>query len=200
MNEQPSFVVRSAAHTLFSSATESLIRQVYPGATVRREYLDLNGTSTRMFRVEMDASGRWMLLGTDLTSREIAHALSQGAWAIVPVDAEVSEFRLALHALVDGEAPYIGAEVSRRIAADVLVRQRGANPGGAVPVVLTSRERQVLTLVSRGDSNAEIAHSLEMSPNTVRTHLQTLFTKFQVQSRLKMLARARELGIAEADG
>jgi LuxR family maltose regulon positive regulatory protein len=59
------------------------------------------------------------------------------------------------------------------------------------------REREIIELVAHGCSNAEIARRLGISVNTVRTHLQSLFSKLQVQTRLRLVARARELGIID---
>ena len=53
----------------------------------------------------------------------------------------------------------------------------------------------VLALVAAGQSNKEIARQLEVSPNTVKTHLGNLFEKLGVKRRTEAILRARELGV-----
>jgi DNA-binding NarL/FixJ family response regulator len=60
---------------------------------------------------------------------------------------------------------------------------------------ISGREREVLALLAAGRSNKEIARQLEVSPNTVKTHVAKLFGKLSVRRRTEAIARARELGI-----
>lgn len=58
---------------------------------------------------------------------------------------------------------------------------------------LTDQERRVLRLLAAGRSTQEIAQTLVVSPNTVKTHLRNLYGKLQVNSRTQALALARDL-------
>jgi DNA-binding NarL/FixJ family response regulator len=60
---------------------------------------------------------------------------------------------------------------------------------------ITERERQVLQLLADGRSNKEIAARLELSPNTVKTHVARLFEKLRVARRTEAILIARELGL-----
>jgi LuxR family maltose regulon positive regulatory protein len=60
---------------------------------------------------------------------------------------------------------------------------------------LTDRELEVLQLLVRGLSNQSIADELVVAVGTVKRHLNSIFTKLEVQSRLEASARARELGL-----
>ena len=60
---------------------------------------------------------------------------------------------------------------------------------------ISGREREVLELLAAGRSNKEIARQLEVSPNTVKTHVSKLFEKLAVRRRTEAISRARELGI-----
>ena len=60
---------------------------------------------------------------------------------------------------------------------------------------LSERELEVLGLIAAGQSNKEIARRLEVSPNTVKTHVGNLFEKLTVKRRTEAIARARELGL-----
>jgi DNA-binding NarL/FixJ family response regulator len=72
---------------------------------------------------------------------------------------------------------------------------RAAFPG------LTEREREVVELIAKGDTNAAIATRLGISAKTVRNHVSNIFTKLQVTDRAHAIVRARDagLGTSEAD-
>lgn len=60
---------------------------------------------------------------------------------------------------------------------------------------ISGREREVLALLAAGRSNKEIARQLDVSPNTVKTHVAKLFEKLSVRRRTAAIGRARELGL-----
>ena len=60
---------------------------------------------------------------------------------------------------------------------------------------ISERELEVLKLLAAGHSNKEIARTLEVSPNTVKTHIANLFGKLEVRRRTEAISRARELGM-----
>lgn len=60
---------------------------------------------------------------------------------------------------------------------------------------ISGRELQVLQLLAAGQSNKQIASRLEVSPNTVKTHVARLFDKLQARRRTEAILRARELGM-----
>lgn len=58
---------------------------------------------------------------------------------------------------------------------------------------LTDREMEILGLLASGQANKEIARTLDVSPNTVKTHIQNLFQKLEVERRTQAIQKAREL-------
>lgn len=69
------------------------------------------------------------------------------------------------------------------------------NPKAVEALGISERELEVLAEIAAGHSNKEIARRLDLSPNTVKTHLARLFEKLQARRRTDAIARARELGI-----
>jgi DNA-binding NarL/FixJ family response regulator len=63
---------------------------------------------------------------------------------------------------------------------------------------LTKREREVLRLLAEGVSTREIARRLHIAAHTVRSHIQSVFAKLEVHSRLEAVAIARRTGLARA--
>ncbi len=60
---------------------------------------------------------------------------------------------------------------------------------------ISGRELEVLELLAAGRSNKEIARRLDVSPNTVKTHVTKLFAKLEARRRTEAILRARELGM-----
>jgi DNA-binding NarL/FixJ family response regulator len=173
---------------LLPRAVEALIRELLPAATVA--YADAAFPAPEGVTIQVEDTARWLLVTPRLVAREIAQAFGAGAWTVVAFDSAQGDLRRAIESLVRGDTPYVPRDVSQRIA-------RRRTKGDDEIVALTAREAGVLELLARGYSNAEIAAQLTISENTVRTHLHTLSSKLHAQSRLKIVARARDEGLIE---
>lgn len=86
---------------------------------------------------------------------------------------------------------YVGARVLGRPAP---VREPG-NPDARKSLGVSEREMAVLVELAAGYSNKEIARRLDVSPNTVKTHVARLFEKLGARRRTDAIARAREIGL-----
>ncbi|MGH8030183.1 MAG: response regulator transcription factor [Arenimonas sp.] len=69
------------------------------------------------------------------------------------------------------------------------------NPKALAALGLSERELEVLHELAAGHSNKEIAARLQVSPNTIKTHVARLFEKLEAKRRTDAIRRARELGI-----
>ena len=92
-----------------------------------------------------------------------------------------------------GLGVWVGARLFRRSAAPPF------EPNMRVRETLgvSDREFEVLTLLAQGRSNKEIAKQLDVSPNTVKTHVASLFEKLEAKRRTEAISRARALGILQ---
>jgi two-component system, NarL family, nitrate/nitrite response regulator NarL len=88
---------------------------------------------------------------------------------------------------------------SRSLRRSGRLRDRNGH-SGLLAEQLTPREREVLGLLSQGAKGSDIATDLSMSPNTVRTHVQSILSKLQVHSRLEAVAFAVNNGIIDVPG
>ena len=68
------------------------------------------------------------------------------------------------------------------------------NIAGISGEALTGREIEVLTLIELGLSNGEIAERLSLAPSTVKTHINNIYSKLGVQSRIRAIRQAKQLG------
>ncbi len=89
--------------------------------------------------------------------------------------------------------PFVGSPPSQW---DVRYAGPGAaQPGSRVSDPLTTRERDVLVMISQGLSNKHIARALEISPETVKSHVKHIFLKLTVGTRAEAVSRAGLLGL-----
>jgi DNA-binding NarL/FixJ family response regulator len=117
-------------------------------------------------------------------------ALKAGARGYVLKDAAESEMVRAIEAVAQGEAifsPVIAARLMEYFASAPPASRAEAFPE------LTERETEVLRLIARGRSNAQIAEELTISLKTVRNHASSIFNKLQVADRAQAAIRAREV-------
>lgn len=187
----------ASSQILLSELVAAIVREHYPGARI--DVLPEQPSIQDGVVVALDASDRWLFLATTRSPyAAMAEALASSACAVLTVGAQRSEFGRALACLEAGSGSYVPMELLRWMADQVLgngdPKTHPAPPGEA----LTAREREILQLVARGYSNTEIARSLTISENTVRTHLHALSVKFRASSRAKMLANARAMHVPEA--
>jgi DNA-binding NarL/FixJ family response regulator len=119
-------------------------------------------------------------------------AMRAGARGYLLKDAQKADLLRAIRAVGSGEAIFSPAIATRLM--DFFSAPRPAAPTVAFPE-LTEREREILELIARGQSNTEIATRLVLSPNTVRNYVSTIFSKLQVADRAQAIVRAREAGL-----
>jgi DNA-binding NarL/FixJ family response regulator len=122
-------------------------------------------------------------------------ALRAGARGYVLKDTDEDEMVRAIRAVAGGEAIFSPAIATRLI--DFFAAPRPAAPKAIFPE-LTEREREILSLIAQGESNAEIAARLVLSLKTVRNHVSNIFSKLQVADRVQAAIRARAAGLATA--
>ncbi|MFJ3501276.1 MULTISPECIES: response regulator [unclassified Streptomyces] len=125
-------------------------------------------------------------------------ALRAGAAGFLLKNAEARELIEAVRTVARGEG-LIAPAVTRRLIAEFAASGRPSAPeGGTDPAVLdalTPREREVLSALGRGLSNAEIAVRLDMAEATVKTHVSKVLGKLELRSRVQAAVLAQELGV-----
>ncbi|MEU6121329.1 response regulator transcription factor [Streptomyces sp. NPDC047123] len=125
-------------------------------------------------------------------------ALRAGAAGFLLKNTEAKDLLAAVRTIARGEG-LIAPAVTRRLIAEFAApatAARGENaPDPAVLDSLTRREREVLSCIGEGLSNAEIAGRLAMAEATVKTHVSRLLGKLELRSRVQAAVLAQELGV-----
>jgi DNA-binding NarL/FixJ family response regulator len=139
---------------------------------------------------------RVVVLTTFDQNEYVVRALKAGAYGFLLKDAPPSRMIAAIRAAASGEA-LIEPSITRRLIERFAVTE----PTATAPTVLdslTDRERDVLRLVARGMSNAEIAAEMVIADTTVKTHVARILTKLGLRDRVQAVAFASESGLVRA--
>jgi DNA-binding NarL/FixJ family response regulator len=147
-------------------------------------------------RITCDRSGARVLILTTFDLDEyVFEALRAGASGFALKSRPPEELLSGIRTVADGEA-LLAPSVTRRLIAHFADRTRSTakTPWGLDE--LTDREREVLALVARGLSNAELAATLHVTLPTAKTHVSRLLTKLGARDRTQLAILAYESGIA----
>jgi DNA-binding NarL/FixJ family response regulator len=121
----------------------------------------------------------------------LSGVLRAGAAGFVLKDSSAEELIRAVHAVARGDS-YLDPAVTSRVLSTY---RKAANPSRPVVTELTGRELDVLTLIGRGRSNAEIADELFISGVTVKSHIGRIFDKLGLRDRAAAIVYAYDHGI-----
>ncbi|RXR25713.1 response regulator transcription factor [Oerskovia turbata] len=122
-------------------------------------------------------------------------ALEAGASGFLLKDAEPDVLVDAVRRVASGEG-LVDQTLTRRVIDEFARRRSPAAPDEVASGLLTSREHDILALLCRGSSNAEIAAALFLEASTVKSHLSRIMTKTGMRDRVQLVVWAYERGIA----
>jgi DNA-binding NarL/FixJ family response regulator len=149
--------------------------------------------ATRRIVSGSDAPKVLMLTTFDL-DEYVFDALRAGASGFLLKDAPPEQLVAGIRAVAEGQALLAPAITRRLIETFVQAVPRTAPPPPELEE-LTDREREVLRLMARGLSNAEIADELVVSSTTVKTHVARVLSKLGLRDRVQAVVLAYETGI-----
>jgi DNA-binding NarL/FixJ family response regulator len=124
----------------------------------------------------------------------VYEALRAGASGFLLKDSPRHDLIAAIRAAAAGDA-LLAPSVTRRLIEAFAHRPAAANPAPSRVASLTARERDVLLLLARGRSNAEIATTLFVSEATVKTHVGNVLAKLGLRDRVQAVILAYETGL-----
>jgi DNA-binding NarL/FixJ family response regulator len=140
----------------------------------------------------LDRSARVLILTTFDLDDYVYEALRAGASGFLLKDRPPEELVAAVRVIAGGEA-LLAPSVTRRLIEEFARRAPATKPTELDP--LTGREREVLVLMARGLSNAEIARALFVAETTVKTHVAHVLHKLGLRDRAQAVVLAYESGL-----
>jgi DNA-binding NarL/FixJ family response regulator len=135
-----------------------------------------------------------VILTTFDTDDYVYEAFSAGASGFLVKDTPPVELLRAVHHTADG-GTVISPGTARRLVRDLVAARPDERPTPESLKALTERELEVLTLMARGLSNAQIAERLVISELTAKTHVSRILTKLNLVSRVHAVVFAYETGL-----
>jgi DNA-binding NarL/FixJ family response regulator len=163
---------------------------------IRMPELDGLEATRRILDAGEDAPKILMLTTFDL-DEYVYEALRAGASGFLLKDTPPEQLVSAIEVVSQGDA-LLSPTITRRVISE-FVKGTGPKPRAQFPRLddLTAREREVLTLIARGLSNAEIAKTLFVSETTVKTHVARILMKLNLRDRVQVVVLAYESGTVQ---
>jgi DNA-binding NarL/FixJ family response regulator len=154
----------------------------------------LDGLAATRRLVAEGSPARVLVLTTFDLDEYVFDALRAGAGGFLLKDATAEELIAAVQALAAGDA-VLAPSVTRRVI-EAFGRVPAPDPAFEGRLAgLSAREREVLQLLARGSSNAEIAAELFVSDATAKTHVSNVLAKLQLRDRVQAVIFAYESGL-----
>jgi DNA-binding NarL/FixJ family response regulator len=172
------------------------VRRLHPDVVLMDVRMPvMNGIeATRLIRQASRAVKVLMLTTFDM-DEYVYQAFRAGANGFLLKDVPPEQLADGIRAVAAGDA-LLSPTVTRRLIEEYVRRPPvGVGPQPRELDLLTAREREVLLLMARGQSNAEITNALTISETTVKTHVTRILAKLQLRDRVQAVVYAYETGL-----
>jgi DNA-binding NarL/FixJ family response regulator len=161
---------------------------------IRMPVMDGLEATRRIVALDRAEGIRVLVLTTFDLDEYVYEALQAGASGFLLKDTPPADLLAAIRVVAAGDA-LLAPGVTRRLIAEFARRPEPSAVAPAALAALTDREREVLALVARGLSNAEIAELLVVSGATAKTHVSRVLAKLGARDRAQLVMLAYETGL-----
>lgn len=162
---------------------------------VRMPVLDGIEATRRLAGPDVTDPVKVLVVTTFNLDAHVLDALRAGASGFLLKDARPAELVHAIHTVAQGDA-LVSPAVTRTLIGRFGGRIRPAHPSDQAISSLTAREKEVFLLMADGLSNSEIAKTLVISLETVKTYVSRIFVKLHLRDRVQAVVLAHRLGLA----
>jgi DNA-binding NarL/FixJ family response regulator len=159
----------------------------------------LDGIAAAERLIDEDAPTRVLLLTTFGHDDYLFRALRAGTSGFLLKSAPAEELVRGIRTVAAGDA-LIAPAVTRRVIAEFAHRPAARHAAPSELSELTPREREVLVMLARGLTNAEIAERLVVSDATIKTHVARVLMKLRLRDRVQAVVYAYEHGVVQPGG
>ncbi|TDD71556.1 response regulator transcription factor [Jiangella aurantiaca] len=166
---------------------------------VRMPVLDGLEATRRILKAPGDQHPRVIMLTTFDLDDYVYEALRAGASGFLLKDAPAADLVHAVRVVAAGDA-LLAPSITRTLIADFARRPQQNRPRPEQLRVLTPRETEVLKLIAAGRSNGEIADTLVLAEQTVKTHVSRILMKLDLRDRAQAVVVAYETGLVQPGG
>jgi DNA-binding NarL/FixJ family response regulator len=165
---------------------------------VRMPVMDGVEATQRLAGPGVDEPVKVLILTTFDLDEYVFEGLRAGASGFLLKDTPPEDLVEAIRVVAAGEA-LLSPAITRRLLDRFAARLPTTRSGGAAERLedLTEREREVLLLIARGMSNAEVAERLVLSETTVKTHVSRILLKLDLRDRVQAVVFAYEVGLVQ---
>jgi DNA-binding NarL/FixJ family response regulator len=175
-----------------------VVRETSPDVVlmdIRMPEMDGIEATRQIIAARGDGATRVLILTTFELDEYVYEALKAGASGFLLKDTPPQDLLDAITVIAGGNA-LLAPSVTKMLIAEFAARATPRRQDTALLRSVTPREQEVLVLVARGRSNAEIAEELHMSPATAKTHVSRILTKLGARDRAQLVVMAYESGMA----
>lgn len=164
-------------------------RQLQPDVVLMDVHMPGGSGIEAVSEIKARTSAKVLMLTVSEKDRDLLGAINAGADGYLLKNAKPSQLCDAIRNVAAGKgalSPEVTQSVLRRVA---------RTGGGESAATISPRESEVLALLARGASTADIAKALTISENTVKTHVSRILKKLDASNRTEAVARASALGL-----
>jgi DNA-binding NarL/FixJ family response regulator len=158
---------------------------------------ELDGLQATRRIVHDDGSARVLILTTFDLDEYVYEAMKAGASGFLVKDVRPEQLADAVRVVATGEA-LLAPTITRRLIEQFVRRPPPTSGPPRELSELSERELDVLKLIARGLSNAEIAQALFVTDATIKTHVTHILTKLALRDRVQAVVLAYESGLVQA--
>jgi DNA-binding NarL/FixJ family response regulator len=192
LSEQPDLEIVGQAEN--GAECVRLVAELRPDVVVMDLSMPIMNGIEATRHVVRESESRVLMLTTYDTDDYVYEAIRAGASGYLLKDAPPGELINAVRVIAAGDA-LLAPRITRRLIEQFAAAGAPSAPHGAALTRLTDRERDVLVAVARGLSNTEIAGTLFIAEQTVKTHVSRMLSKLGLRDRAQLVVAAYESGL-----